>query len=132
MIASNKNLSIPHLNIRSIRKRSKFLEFCAQLPRDKPDIIALTETWLSQAEATMYNIEGYERPSHERGKVEKHRGGGIIIFIKKMYHGEKLENSKMAASTIENVVFKISNTSPKIRVSVCYRHPQSKIQWFSA
>ena len=85
------NLVILYLNIRSIRNKfDEFLVFLERAPR-KPDLIALSETWLKSSDClNLYKIPGYHPIiTHNR---DSKLGGGVAIYVKKDFEYDKVEN----------------------------------------
>lgn len=79
LININKNnLSIGPLNIRSIRNKLPELEGFLYEQGKMPKIIIITETWLRPEDIQFYNLNNYQTIANCR---EKHRGGGVLMFI---------------------------------------------------
>ena len=73
------NLSLCHVNIRSLKQNFAGLERYLDLLNMKFTIIGVTETWLDEYDCDLYGLNDYNL-------VEKHRdsrrGGGVGIFIR--------------------------------------------------
>lgn len=71
--------SIIHQNIRSIRKNfdSFLTNLCLLSP--KPNIILLSEVWITENESHIYEIPGYEMFIKTN---ENYRAGGIVAYTK--------------------------------------------------
>lgn len=65
-----------------------------------------------------YNLGEYNRLSF--GREKGCRGGGILVYIQKQYKIQILHEvlSEVAA---ENIVFRITNTSPQLTVSAVHQ-----------
>ena len=71
---------IIHINIRSLTHNlDKLREFIDSFII-KPHIICLSETWLNSNEDFNNNITNYTYQTNYRGKQNKCRGGGVIIY----------------------------------------------------
>lgn len=73
-------LSLIHINIRSIRQNFESLQYFLSQFESKFDVIALTETWLdSKTNQEDYNIEGYKPPhcQNRTGRI----GGGVMFYV---------------------------------------------------
>ena len=110
---SGNELSLLHLNIRSIRhKLDAFINFLNSL-KHTFSIIALTETWLTDSESNnLYSIPGYTAVYQNRkNKV----GGGICLFIDQNLTFEyKNDLSVMSENkNIESLFIEIINEKSK-------------------
>lgn len=123
-------ITLLHLNIRSIRKRSKFVEFCSNMQQNRlhPDVMVITETWLSTGQETVYTLDGYNRISCVR--EDQNRGGGILVFIGNKYIVETSNESKMDPCVADSISFRITNTKPAVHVLAVYRRPESCVRDF--
>lgn len=74
---SASTLSIFYLNARSLRTSDKFTCLKYKIKQAGfPDVISITETWLSDGEDVYFHLEGYNLFSVNR----PHRvGGGILL-----------------------------------------------------
>jgi len=77
---SDHNLSIIHINARSLNKNINNIELLLNSLNYKFSVIAVTETWLEgdQAQTAPY-IPGYY--CHLRSRSER-RGGGLALYVK--------------------------------------------------
>ena len=70
------NISILHINCRSIKNKTDNLQKLLNSLNVKFDIIALTETWLSDKDdLNFYNMKGYKTEFQHR---KKKQGGGLL------------------------------------------------------
>ena len=73
----NSNLSMCHLNIRSMSQNFSAFTDYLQLLSHSFTLIGLSETWLSDVNCDLFHLQGYNF-------IEKHRatrtGGGIGLF----------------------------------------------------
>ena len=75
---TERSINLLHLNIRSVRNKANELE--ALLQEKDVDVLCLTEHWLTDDEAAVFNIDRYELISCFARKQS--RGGGSAIFCK--------------------------------------------------
>ena len=127
---NDTNISILHVNCRSIKNKFGIFESLLHNLDKKFDIIALTETWLTQNDdLNFYNLEGY---TIEHINRKQKLGGGIIIYV----------NNKLSTSRIENMSFSEHNymdalalevqlNNKKINVACIYRPPSTNIHEFN-
>ena len=75
------NVSLCHVNIRSIKAKDKFLHIQTDLA-GKYDILALSETWLSDVDKTdNFLLQGYQQP-HRRDRSFGAEGyGGVMVWV---------------------------------------------------
>ena len=79
-----KYLSVLHLNIRSLKKHHEELEALLLSFNHTPSILALTETWLTDANAPYcFKLTGYNTVL---SRNPKSRGGGVMIQCKAGFH----------------------------------------------
>ena len=74
---TNESLSIIGINVRSLSSRYHELVAHLNIIRNKPTMIVLTETWLSENSDIAFDIEGYKSLSIYRDG----KGGGIKIYF---------------------------------------------------
>lgn len=74
------NTSLPSIYIHNIRSLNveKFHEL--KLLTQNYDLIMLTESWLTDAKETLYNIEGF--CLHTCNRAGKRAGGGVAVYIR--------------------------------------------------
>ena len=109
-IQDNKLLSIFHLNIRSLDHNQIQLEsLLANLPH-RPDILALSETWLNDNSKVDIYLEGYNS-FHVVREPNKH--GGVSIFIRDYLIPENIEKFTYLNAVIEicTISFTINNVT---------------------
>ena len=116
------DLSILHLNIRSLAANGDdFISYIETLDV-KFDIICLSETWLNDSNVIdnhffpLYNSYHSFRPA---GK----RGGGVSIFVLKNHLSENLLHLSSNEESIECVFVQLKNGDSYIKVGCVYRPP---------
>ena len=125
----SKSFSVLTFNTRSIRNKLNTLTAHLNSLTQQPDIIALTETWLTDNDNTLdYQIDNYNIPiiSNRSSKNNKQFGGGLMTYIHKNINNYTL-NKKLSFTTSTDqcqvIDFKIENR--KHTLINCYRPPQA-------
>ena len=128
---SKFELSIFHLNIRSLNsKQRSFCQFINLLDVDF-DIIVLSEIWTYNLDYYQNILDGYtlytDLPSNSNI-------GGLGMFIKKTLNCKLRNDLSLSARTdvkVENLWFEIEKNHKKFIVGGIYRHPNQSIQSFT-
>ena len=74
------SLKVLFFNARSIR--NKFLEFVALLTLERPEIVAVTESWIRTSDRDFdgeYVVSGYQMCHRDRSE---RAGGGVLLYIR--------------------------------------------------
>ena len=110
------------LNAQSIR--SKFNEFECYVALEKPDIICVTETWVSEEfngdRLQDFELRGYNMFSYCRAKRQ---GGGVFIYVNSSYSVSRVDDPSKAGS-VESVWLDITTgagNGGKLRIAGFYR-----------
>ena len=78
---ATSKLKIVHLNIRSLRSPSHFIELRDRAAANKTDVITISETWPNTTVTNSeVSIDGYKLYRQERLRK---RGGGVCAYIRK-------------------------------------------------
>ena len=87
---SHNRLKLFHLNVQSVKNRNHLVQVRELVVNEKPDILALSETWLnSSITNTEVNIQGYNIYRLDR----KHKkGGGICIYVRNDFKSKVLKD----------------------------------------
>lgn len=95
-----------------------------------PEVVAITETWCTEEELKLMNIEGYQlATSYSRNGQ---RGGGTAIFIHSGINYKVKNVTKMSIDSIfEVTAVDIENNSNFLTLSCLYRAPSSDFNTFS-
>jgi ribonucleases P/MRP protein subunit RPP40 len=121
---SGSRLSCLYLNARSIVNKHKELE--AYVREENIDIIGITETWMNESISdSEMSIEGYTLLRKDRNDSEKHRGGGVALYVQvdlSCVIREELYEQHFPESLWCNISCLGENTL----IGVCYRAPDSK------
>ena len=128
-LTSNGNeFLIVCVNMRSIVNLLNFskLEAFIHNLEPKPDIIAVTETWIqSNAPGPYYNLSGYLFVSNSR---KSHRGGGVGVYIKNIHNFTVVEElTIMNEKIFESIFIKIDIQNIDVLCGNIYRSPSNNI-----
>ena len=128
---NNIELSIFHLNIRSLNSKQR--EFCTltNLLEVDFDILILSEIWKNNIDFYQNILDGYDL--HTDLPVDS-CVGGIGIFVKKALPCKLRPDMRLQSSNLhktENLWLEISKNKTKYIVGGIYRHPNQNIQEFS-
>ena len=126
--ANNNDLSIFHVNIRSLNASGDILSgFLSTLNR-KFQVICLTETFVKDTEASFLQFNDYNIIHSTR---TGRRAGGAALLIQKSFEFEVIREATVNLPFIESVFVKIkqTNCNPVIVASV-YRPPNSNFSNF--
>ena len=95
-------------------------------------MIGITETWLTENKAAMYNISGY---NHESKYKVNRAGGGVSLFIKEGLEYQLRQDLIIFNQIFESIFVEISKTQLEfetdIIVGVIYRPPNTDISVFN-
>lgn len=113
------------LNARSIMNKLEELELFAS--EEKFDILAITETWLTENIVNSeVSLEGYTMLRRDRKDPNKIRGGGVALYVKNEI--SMLEREDLYEQLFpESVWCNICCGGEKTLIGVCYRAPDSLI-----
>ena len=123
-------------NTRSIRGEDRLRDLNNNLQQflNKPQIIFLTETWLSPliTDAEL-NLTDYLIFRNDRKCNVTERGGGVLIGVDKKLKSKVIDYSE-PHSISDHIFLKISTSNCKWIVSTSYFPPQSTIEttWVTA
>ena len=126
----NIELSIFHLNIRSLNRNHRGLIHLLQLIDHNFDVIVLSEIW-------KYNLEFYRSilKSYIFYYVEPQNSnvGGVGMFIKNKFNCVELNNFNLPSTStamVESLWLELTCDSKKYIVGAIYRHPNKNIRDF--
>jgi len=78
----NRFTSLLLANVRSVRQKTNHAQLCIQLEQEKPDFVALNETWLNDSTGSL-SIPGYRSTARrDRRDSVKKQGGGVDLYCK--------------------------------------------------
>ncbi len=113
----NTNNSV-NSNARSLMPKRD--ELLVQVATEKPDIVAITETWAN----SNHLMSEFAVPGHESfHKNREHRkGGGVICYVRNTLNALKIE--KQNAEKYDTVYVELSTKKTKIMLAIIYRPPK--------
>lgn len=120
------------MNIRILSNNyNKFIHYLCLLKHDF-SIIALSETWLTEASKDIFKIRKYNAVHYIR---ENRTGGSVSLFIHESYEFKVREDFslKLDGAEVESVFIELSGVSggKNIIVGVIYRPPDSVVKYFN-
>ena len=128
----DRNLSMFHLNIKSLPKHHDELEMYLDSLKFPFSFIGLTETWLDEYKENLYDIPQYVSVTRYR---KTKRGGGVSLLIRN--HIPFISRNDLAYfdSEMESVFIEIDKSvfqsSSNIIIGVVYRMPDSSVEVFN-
>jgi hypothetical protein len=116
-------MSFFYTNIQSLP--NKLDELKIDILRSPPDIIALTETWLTEEiKDVEINIPGYQIFRRDR-KITK-RGGGVLLYINENIPTMQITPRISSELKLELLIVHIQK--PSLVVALVYRPPNQEVQ----
>jgi hypothetical protein len=100
------DISIIHINIRSIKVNFDALVHLLENVSYCFDVIAIIETWLDDSSSQLYKIKGYNMYSYSR---DYGRGGGICFYVKDIYVVTTVSSNIPLCNTFEHAQLIISH-----------------------
>ena len=123
-----KNISLMHLNIRSIRKNHTNLDILLKTINHKFSIIGLTETWLKDYNTSLFDLDGY---AHEYIYRPVKQGGGVSMFISNDLNYKVRPDLGFSNNNIEMLWVEVDknclNLEKNCIIGTVYRRPGSGI-----
>ena len=125
-ITDSSQLSIFHLNIKSISKHYDELDTYLNSLEYKFAFIGLTETWLDEGKQSFFDLENYTSMNKFR---EGRKGGGVSLQILQNIPYIKINELAHFDSEMESIFIEIDkcvyNTNSNIIIGVIYRMPNA-------
>lgn len=103
------------INIRSLRDKLHELDKIVNSSSNRPHLIVVNETWLSNTEVNDFNIEGFIAIHNCRTR----RGGGTCLFIRRDLRFKNV----LHLSRYNTTLIEVLSVIPKIKVLTAYRSP---------
>ena len=116
------NLSIIHVNIRCLPTNLHHLEVLLASFTNLPDIIVLTETWMTPNNKDSINLPGYNQYSVVRDQRAR---GGVSVFTKQCIESKLMDKFSFITIEIEICSVSITINDKSYVISAIYR-PRSK------
>jgi exonuclease III len=120
--------TVMSFNIRSFSANSDQFILMLKSLRSQPDVIILSETWLSESAAAYCSMEGYDSYHTVR---DGGRGGGVSVFSRVGMIVSEVKHLSICSRTIESCVVKIELGSEKYCIFAIYRPHADTIDNFS-
>ena len=89
----------------------------------------MTETWLNESNADVFQLEGYDLCHKNENRVAKH-GGGVAFFIKSIINYTIIEQLMVDVENVFECITVKLLLKTQIIASCLYRKPSSKIADF--
>ena len=128
---TTNGLNLLHLNIRSLKSNKEslidLLENCKN-NRVQIDVILLCETYVTDYNIHLCQIDGYELHSHSR---KNSHGGGVCIFIKSELTHEQLDlNHLFHEKEFEIIGIELKSKHVTVNLYEVYRSPNTDMKIF--
>jgi hypothetical protein len=123
---TEKNFMSVHLNIRSIPKNLEEFVHDFSLGSRPYDVVAFTETRLSEELNDIYYIDNYNIFSNPRNT----HGGGVAIYVRDKHSACIIEDLTVVEPHLESVIVMINSGNVRKIVGCIYRPPKSNVQRF--
>ena len=128
----DRNLSIFHLNIKSLPKHCDELEMYLDSLKFPFSFIGLTETWLDECKENLYDIPKYVSVTRSR---KTKRGGGVSLLVRNHISFVLRNDLAYFDCEMESVFIEIDKSvfqsSANIIIGVVYRMPDSSVDVFN-
>ena len=116
---SCSSLNVLNLIVRSLKKHLEDLEALAYSLESPPDILCLTESWLSEKDdPKLFLVTGYQ---NLLSKVRDSKGGGIMIQIRNNCSFQKVLDCDIEESLFVNV----DKKGYLFRLMIIYNKPRA-------
>ena len=127
-IDCSNDLSIAHLNVRSLYP--KIDEFAALLDSIdiKFDCICVSETWLDYSSLQLCNVNGYM--TYHVVRDDGRRGGGVSVLVNERIKSKLIDNLRISNESIECLFVFCSVSGTNFIVGVVYRPPNANSDIF--
>ena len=107
-----------HVNISTTRKCFYNLKALISSLPSQSDLIALSETWLSDNTTFLYELEGYSS-FHVVRTAREH--GGVSIYVRNIHQSNLIHELSFVNITIEICTAKVTLSNLTLTVSAIYR-----------
>ena len=121
----SENVSIIHLDIRSLHKNIDKLKDFLNNIKGKFSVIFLSEKWIDDDKADLNSLFHIQNYSFIHEKKTNRKGGGLGIYVHKTLDYKILPNLAKNTENIETFTIEIENKNSKnILISAVYRPPR--------
>ena len=122
-----RDLSIVHFNVRSLSKNKPVLEELLCKLDNFPDILAISETKLTDEKVNCAKIPNYNFVFLNSST----NAGGVAFYMLNKLHFTRRYDLEFKTDDTENVFVEVKlNTRKKIVIGLIYRHPTSNFTEF--
>ena len=120
----SEKFSLMHMNIRSLNKNFENLRiFLDNFTDSFFSVIGLTETWLTDNTASLFNLPGYHLINNDR---YNRSGGGVAFYVKSNFDFFIRKDICRMESFVESLFIEIKVPNRKdILLGVIYRPPDA-------
>ncbi len=95
-------------------------ELSVYVATEKPDVVAITETWASSTHlVSELSLPGYE--IFQKNRTNK-KGGGVICYVKSTLASIKID--KQDAENYDSIYVEITHNNKKLILATVYRPPK--------
>ena len=122
-------LSIIHQNIRSINNKFDDMSTFIQSLNKHPDVLVISETWLSDISKDQCKFAGYSSYHTARNYRS---GGGISIFVNTSLDSSFISELSICNATIESCVVKVCHGNESMFIVGIYRPHTDSIENFTS
>jgi len=120
--------SLLHNNIRSASKNANDLSIFLTTLNKKFDIIALSETWITDSDESIHGFSDYSQIHNCRTNIN---GGGVSILIHNQWSYNQLNDLSNMDDIYESTFVEIETSGRNIIVGCIYRPPNSNLIKFN-
>ena len=117
------DISICHVNIRSIRSNPEKLKHNTSALTGKYDIITLSETWLnSMCSNSCLKLAGYQEP-YRKDREDDTGYGGVLVWVSDQVAAKRRHD--LEVNNLEALWLEIRTKNKKFLLSTIYRPPNT-------
>ena len=128
---NNNQISLLHLNIRSVQKNLSNLANFMELLDNKFQVIGLTETWFYEGIKNIYNLDNYNLVSNCR---KRKRDGGVALYLDKALQFRVRKKLNIISDALESIFIEIDKsvmqTKENVIIGTIYRPPNTDMDEF--
>ena len=119
---------VMHINCRSLAANfSAVSDIIVDDLKCSLDVIVITETWLQDNCAVLYNIPGYKMYHHQRDNA---RGGGDCIYVRDFHNVQPIDLKFNGTTSFEHFQLTLCLNTFPITIAAVYRPPNSSLHVF--
>ena len=123
-------LNVTHINCCSLSKNFGALKNLLNSVATKLPTIALSETWLTKTNESIFQLPGYSFVLQSR---EKKIGGGVAIYIDNTYTFHLRNDLIISSDVLESIFVEVERAkAANIIIGCIYRHPNTYVMDFNS